>query len=150
MLTVSGKKMWQKIVIIVIILMFFQIALTTPTYAIDADVLVEPITALFANLGDGIMEIMQKTFLGIETSGAWIETSNGFWAKFLAIAAVVVIAVVSITAIVLSGGGALAICSAAAGLILKSTVGGIVVYHAMNILHIGEERNLFTRLLFNT
>lgn len=47
-----------------------------PAHAIDGDVLLEPITSLFANLGDGIMNIMQQTIMGMDSSGAWVEKSD--------------------------------------------------------------------------
>lgn len=63
-----NKKIWQKVIIIVLLLLLFQVIIVKPVHAIEGDVLLEPITGLFANLGDGIMEIMQKTFLDMDTS----------------------------------------------------------------------------------
>lgn len=144
----TNKKILQKMIIIVLFLLFFQLFASTPVHAAD-DTLLEPITGLFANLGDGIMEIMQKTFLGIETSGAWVEESSNLWLKILTIAAAVVIAVVAVIATIYSGGAALAIFMTAAGAVVKIAVGAAVVYFAVDTLHIGESRVLFTRLLPN-
>lgn len=138
------KKMRQKLIIIILLLLFFQCIPTTQTYAIESSVLVEPITSLFANLGDGIMEIMQKTFLGIQTSGAWIEIDSGFWERLLAIAMVIVIAVIAVISVVFSGGTTLAVIGAVFGYVVRTTIGVTVVYFSMKVLHIGEERNIFT------
>ena len=144
-----NKKILPKIIILVLFLLVFQIFAGMPVHAAD-DTLLEPITGLFANLGDGIMEIMQKTFMGIETSGAWVEESSNLWLKILTIAAAVVIAVVAVIATIYSGGAALAIFMTAAGAVVKIAAGAAVVYFAVDTLHIGESRILFTRLLFNT
>lgn len=138
MLNIADKKILQKVIIILVVLLFFQFVSSAPVYAIDADVLIEPVTGLFANLGDGIMEIMQKTFLGIETSGAWVEDNSVNWSKILLIAAIVVIAVVSIAGIIMSGGGTLTICVSVAGFLLRNSIKAVIVFHVMNKLHIGE------------
>ena len=57
----TNKKVWQKIVLVMLILLLMQFFIGKPAHAIDGDVLLEPITSLFANLGDGIMNIMQQT-----------------------------------------------------------------------------------------
>ena len=50
----TNKKVWQKIVLVMLILLLMQFFIGKPAHAIDGDVLLEPITSLFANLGDGI------------------------------------------------------------------------------------------------
>ena len=79
----TNKKIWQKLVIILLVLLFFQVFFSTPVHAITGDILLEPITGLFANLGDAIMGIMQKTFLQTESSGAWVEEKSNVWLKVL-------------------------------------------------------------------
>ena len=138
----TNKKILPKIIIIVLFLLVCQLFINVPVHAAD-DTLLEPITGLFANLGDGIMEIMQKTFLGIETSGAWVEESSNLWLKILTIAAAIVIAVVAVIATIYSGGAALAIFMTAAGAVVKIFAGAAVVYFAVDKLHIGESRFLF-------
>ena len=148
---IKNKKILPKLIIILLLLLLFQFVCSTPVHAVDGDILVEPITSLFANLGDGIMEIMQRTFLGIETSGAWVEIGNGnLWTKILIIAGTILIAVVAVIAVVYSAGTALAIFMTAAGAVVKIFTGGAIVYFATDLLRIGTDRNLFTGILFNT
>lgn len=139
----TNKKILPKIIIVLLLLLLFQVFTSTPVQAAD-DTLLEPITGLFANLGDGIMEILQKTFLGAETSGAWVEENSNLWLKILTIAAAVVIAVVAVIATIYSGGAALAIFMTAVGAVVKIAAGAAVVYFAVDTLHIGESRILPT------
>lgn len=139
----TNKKILPKIIIVVLLLLVFQFFTSTPVQAGD-DTLLEPITGLFANLGDGIMEIMQKTFLHVETSGAWVETSSNLWLKILTIAAAVVIAVVAVIASIYSGGAAMAVFISIVGAVVKTAIGGLIVYYAVDTLHIGESRFLLT------
>ena len=75
----QNKKLWQKIVLILLIILLFKFVINIPTvHAADDGVLLEPITNLFANLGDGIMDIAQKTFMKTESSGAWVEDGRKF------------------------------------------------------------------------
>ncbi len=116
----TNKKIWQKIIILILIILFFQIFIPKPSHAIPGDVLLEPVTNLFANLGDGIMNIMQKTFMGMDTSGAWIEKGNAsFWRTIAIIGAAILAATIAVAAIVLSGGVGLAVFASAAGAVLK-------------------------------
>ena len=146
-----NKGIWQKIIIIILLLIFFQTILVTPVHAVPGDVLLEPITGLFANLGDGIMEIMQKTFFDVETSGAWVEESDEpFWGKIVLIAGAVILAVVSFAAVIYSGGLALSVITTALGAVVKISAVTFIIYHVQGKLHLGEERILFTRILFDT
>ena len=95
----TNKKIWQKIVIVLLIMLLFQIFIPKSSHAIVGDVLLEPITGLFANLGDGVMSIMQKTFMGMDASGAWVEESSNLWIIILTICAAVLIAVIAGVAI---------------------------------------------------
>ena len=133
----TNKKIWQKIVIVMLLILFFQLFATTPVHAIAGDVLLEPVTGLFANLGDAIMEIMQKTFLGIKTSGAWVEQSSNLWLKILTIAAAIIIAVVAVIATIYSGGSALYIFLTAFGAVVKIAAGATIAYFAVDKLYIG-------------
>lgn len=139
----TNKKIWQKIVIILLLLIFFQFIVGNPVHAIDGDVLLEPITSLFANLGDGIMEIMQKTIMGMETSGAWVEKTSNLWLKILIIAAAIVVATVAVASIVLSAGVSLTVIATAAGAVIKITGGALIALFAVETLHLGESRILF-------
>lgn len=141
----TNKKVWQKIVLVMLILLLMQFFIGKPVHALPGDTLLEPVTSLFANLGDGIMEIMQKTIMGMDSSGAWIEKDNGLWAKIAIIGLAILAACVAVAAIVLSGGAALTIVATAAGAVLKIAGIAIVVYFAASVTHFGEERILFAR-----
>lgn len=135
----TNKKVWQKIVLVMLILLLMQFFIGKPAHAIDGDVLLEPITSLFANLGDGIMNIIQQTIMGIDSSGAWVEKSdNSFWIKLAIIAVAIVAAVVSVIAIVYTGGAALAVLATSAGAVLKIAGVAVAVYFAASIVHFGE------------
>lgn len=141
----QNKRIWQKIVLIVLIFLLFQFVTTKPVHALPGDTLLEPVTSLFANLGDGIMDIMQKTIMGMDASGAWIEKDNGLWAKIAIIGLAILAACVAVAAIVLSGGAALTIVATAVGAVLKIAGIATVVYFAASVTHFGEERILFAR-----
>lgn len=134
----TNRKIWQKIIIVILIVLTFQIFIPKPAHAIPGDVLLEPVTNLFANLGDGIMNIMQRTFMGMETSGAWVETSSNLWLKILVIAAAILVATVAIAATILSGGAALTIVLGVASAVVKIGIGTAVAFFAVDTLHFGE------------
>lgn len=140
----QNKKIWQKIVLVILIFLLFQFFTSKPVHAIPGDTLLEPVTSLFANLGDGIMDIMQKTIMGMETSGAWVEESSGLWVKILTIAAAIVIATVAVAAIVLSGPFSLTILATAIGAVVKIGIGASIAFFAVSTIHLGEKRFLFT------
>lgn len=133
----QNKRIWQKIVIILLLLLLFQFLINKPVHAKEATLL-EPVTSLFANLGDGIMEIMQKTFCNVDSSGAWVETDSNIWAKILTIAIGIAIAVTIIAASVLTAGAAsFAIVAATAGAVIKVAGGTLVAYFAVDTLKFG-------------
>lgn len=135
----TNKKIWQKIVLVMLILLLMQFFIGKPAHAIDGDVLLEPITSLFANLGDGIMNIMQQTIMGMDSSGAWVEKSDtSFWIKLAIIAGAIVAAVVSTIAIIYSGGAALTVIASLAGAYLKIAGVTVAVYFVASIVHFGE------------
>lgn len=138
----TNKKIWQKIVIILLIFLLFQIFIPKPTHAIVGDVLLEPVTSLFANLGDGIMNILQKTIMGMDASGVWIEDSSNLWTKILIVVAAIVIATVAVVATIYTGGAALTIIASAIGAVVKIGIGAAVAYFAVSITHFGGKRIL--------
>lgn len=145
-----NKKIWQKIILVILIFLLFQFITTKPVHAIPGDTLLEPVTSLFANLGDGIMEIMQKTIMGMETSGAWIEESSNLWLKIAIIGTAILAACVAVAAIVLSGGAALTVIASAAGALLKIAGVATIVYFTASVIHFGQDRILFARLSINS
>lgn len=142
----TNKKIWQKIVIILLIFLLFQIFIPKSSHAIEGDVLLEPVTSLFANLGDGIMNILQKTIMGMDASGVWIEDSSNVWLKILIVVGAILIATVAVIATIYTGGAALTIIASAIGAVVKIAVGAAVAYFAVSITHFGGKRILFTRI----
>ena len=140
----TNKKLWQKIAIILLILFIFQFFIPKPTHAIVGDVLLEPVTSLFANLGDGIMNILQKTIMGMDASGVWVEDSSNVWLKILIIVAAIVIATVAVIATIYTGGAALTIIASAIGAVVKIAAGAAVAYFAVSVTHFGGKRILLT------
>lgn len=143
----TNKKIWQKIVIILLIFLLFQIFIPKSSHAIEGDVLLEPVTSLFANLGDGIMNILQKTIMGMDASGVWIEENNGeLWMKILIVVAAIVIATIAVIATIYTGGAALTVIYSALGAVVKIGLGAAVAYFAVSITHFGGKRILFARI----
>ena len=146
----TNKKIWQKIVIILLVLLFFQLFIPKQTHAIEADVLLEPVTNLFANLGDGIMNILQKTIMGMDASGVWIEENSEVWLKILIVVAEIVIATIAVIATIYSGGAALTIIFSSIGAVVKIAGVAAVAYFAVSVTHFGGKRILFTRVQIDT
>lgn len=139
----TNKKMWQKIVIILLLLLFFQFFIPKQTHAIEGDVLLEPVTSLFANLGDGIMNILQKTIMGMDASGVWVEDTSNVWLKILIIVGAILIATIAVIATIYTGGAALTIIASAIGAVVKIAAGAAVAYFAVSVTHFGGKRILF-------
>lgn len=135
----TSKEIWQKILVLVLIIFAFQFATSQPVHAMPGDTLLEPVTSLFANLGDGIMNIMQKTIMKMETSGAWVEESSGLWAKILVIAAAIVAATIAVASVILSGGAALSVIVGVASAVIKIGMGAAVAFFAVTVTHFGSE-----------
>lgn len=133
----QNKKTWQKIVIILLLLLLFQFVIGRPVEA-KAGTLLEPVTSLFANLGDGIMEILQKTFLNVDSSGAWVEADSNLWAKILTIAIGVALATVAIASVIISGGASLTIIASLVGAVIKIAAGTAIAYFAVSVTNFGS------------
>lgn len=56
----TNKKVWQKLLIIFLIIILFQAVFMKPAHAVDADILLKPITGLFVGLADALESVMQK------------------------------------------------------------------------------------------
>ena len=139
----TNKKMWQKIVIILLLLLFFQFFIPKQTHAIEGDVLLKPVPSLFANLGDGIMNILQKTIMGMDASGVWVEDTSNVWLKILIIVGAILIATIAVIATIYTGGAALTIIASAIGAVVKIAAGAAVAYFAVSVTHFGGKRILF-------
>lgn len=139
----TNKKIWQKIVIVLLIMLLFQIFIPKSSHAIVGDVLLEPITSLFANLGDGVMNVLQKTIMGMDASGVWVEDSSNVWLKIIIVVGAILIATIAVIATIYTGGAALTIIASAVGAVVKISAGAAVAYFAVSITHFGGKRILF-------
>ena len=134
----TNKKTWQKLMILLLIIILFQFVFVKPVQAGVFSVALEPITGLFARLGDGIMEIMQRTFLNMDSSGAWIEEKNNFWPTLIIAVVAIALTVLTVASAVASGGMSLTIFLAVAGSVIKIAGGAAIAFFAVNTLHVGS------------
>ena len=82
---------------------------------------------------------MQKTFLKMDTSGAWVEEKSNLWLNILIAVAVIAIAVIAVAATIASAGVSLTIILAAAGAVIKIGAGAAIAFYAVNTLHLGSD-----------
>lgn len=139
-------RMLKKILIIILLIVSFQFIVNIPAYAADNNVLLGPVLELFARLGDGIMNIMQKTFMGMDASGVWVTDQNSLWLKILIVVAAIAIATIAVIATIYTGGAALTIISTMIGAVVKIGAGAAVAYFAVSVTHFGEGRFFLTRI----
>lgn len=109
----TNKKVWQKLLIIFLIIILFQAVFMKPAHAVDADILLKPITGLFVGLADALESVMQKIALGINESLFEIKEGDvKFWANFLIIGAFIVGTAIAIVAAIPSGGASVGVWAA--------------------------------------
>ena len=104
---IHNMKLWQKIVIVFLLVIVFNTIIVKPVHAdVSADILVKPITGLFVGIADSIESTMQKIAIGVDESLVHIETNKiaTFWANFLVIGAFIVGTAIAIIAAVPTGG----------------------------------------------
>lgn len=106
----TNKKIWEKVLLALIFVMLFQFAVMEPVQADAVEFvgkLTSPILSLFVTLGDGVMNILHSTIMGVSNPLLHAETDSGFWDVFKNVIAAIVTAACVIGAIVASGGLAL-------------------------------------------
>ena len=136
-----NKGMLKKIIVALLLILSFQILVNIPVHAAgDDSVLLGPVLGLFARLGDGIMNIMQKTFMDMDASGVWVNVGNNTWLKILIAVVAIAIATVAVIATIYTGGAALTVLSTAIGAVIKIGAGAAVAYFAVSVTHFGEGR----------
>lgn len=59
----TSKKIWKKIVVILVVLLLFQIIAVKPVHAFDGGVLLEPVMTLFVSIGDAVMAVVQDILM---------------------------------------------------------------------------------------
>lgn len=105
----TNKKIWQKIIIIFLIILLSKFMFSMPVHAaVDGDVLLDPVMKLFVSLGDAIMSIMQDIMLQQGGEGGEslikIDGDSGFWSAIIVAAVFVLGTAVAIIAAIPSGG----------------------------------------------
>ena len=106
---ITNKKVWQKLLIIFLIIILFQAVFMKPAHAVDADILLKPITGLFVGLADALEGVMQKIVLGVDESLFEIKNGSDFWANVIVIGLFIVGAAVAIFAAIPTGGASLGV-----------------------------------------
>lgn len=105
---IHNMKLWQKIVIVFLLVILFSTIVVKPVQAaVEADILLKPITGLFVGLADALEGVMQKIVLGVDESLLHVNNSeNGvdFLANFLVIGAFVLGTAIAIVTAIPSGG----------------------------------------------
>ena len=133
----TNKRLLKKIVIALLLILSFQFLVNVPVHASGDNVLLGPVLELFARLGDGIMNIMQKTFMDMDASGVWVNDGNATWIKMLVAVIAIALAIVAAVAIIYTGGWSLTIVYTAVGAVVKSLAVGAVAYFAVSVAHFG-------------
>lgn len=124
----TNKKIWEKVILALLFVMLFQFAVMQP---VQADVvefagkLTSPILSLLVTLGDGIINILHTTIMGVDTPLIHVESDAAWWEIFSKIASAVITVACVIGAVVATGGLAL-------------ILGGIAVFSAASYLMGGD------------
>ena len=119
----ANKKFWKKIVIIFVLIDLFMFAKPTSVRAEDLGIggsLMKPICSFTVGICDGIINVIHKVIMGVNTPLLRINLDTGFWWKLL-IVIVAVIAIVGAVAIFIHSGGV------AAPLLFKA-LGKVIIY----------------------
>ena len=100
-----NKKLWQKLLIVFIVIIVLNAIFVKPVHAVSADILLKPITGLFVGLADALEGVAQKVVLGVDESLIEIKDNGAdFWANVLVIGAFIVGTALAIVAAIPSGG----------------------------------------------
>lgn len=107
----TNKTIWKKIAIVLIFIILFQAIATNPAVAkSDGDVLegggklLKPIFSLLVTVGDGIMNILHSSIMGIDESLIKVDTKAEWWKTLITVISVIITVACIIGAIILSGG----------------------------------------------
>lgn len=89
---ILNMKLWQKIVIVFLLVILFNTIVVKPVQAaVEADILLKPITGLFVGLADALEGVMQKIVLRVDESLIEVkDTPTNFFVNVLVIGAFIV------------------------------------------------------------
>ena len=106
----TNQSIWKKMVIILLIVLLFNALFVKPVHASSEDVLegggklLKPIFSLLVTVGDGIINVLHSSIMGVDESLIVVDNESTFWNILkIGFAAFVTIGCV-IGAIILSGG----------------------------------------------
>lgn len=127
----TNKKIWEKIILALLFVMLFQFAVMKP---VEADVvefggkLLSPVMSLLVSLGDGVINILHSTIVGVDTPLIHVDTDDSIWTMVLKFAAAVITVACVLGAFVATGGLALILGGVAFVSISSQMMGGNVVF----------------------
>ena len=125
----TNKKIWSKIVIVLIFVLVFQFIVTKPSVAEDSwpiefgGKLLSPIMSLVVTIGDAVVGELHKSIMGVDTSLLHAELGSTIWEILGRIFVVILAAAVAVGLFLLTG-----------GLIGPLLVGIAVGYYGMQVV----------------
>ena len=128
----TNKKIWQKIIIVFLIILLSKFMFSMPVHAEEnGNVLLDPVVNLFVSLGDAIMAIMQDIMLQQGGEGGEslikIDGDSGFWSAVIVAAVFILGTAIAIIAAIPSGGSSvLAWVGFTASAVLTIVVSGTI------------------------
>ena len=93
----TNKKIWQKILVVIVLFVFVSFTCIKPVQAGWLELtgkLFEPILSFFVAIGDVLIDFLQNSILGLGNAFLVIDRGNDFWSWVCA--AIAVIAVIGI------------------------------------------------------
>lgn len=139
----TNQSIWKKIVIVLLIVLLFNVLLIKPVHAgsdSDNDVLegggklLKPIFSLLVTVGDGIVNVLHSSIMGVDESLIVVNNENEAWSILKTIIAIVVTAACIIGAILLSGG-----IGAILGAVAVLSIGSSVLFGSNFIVKLEDE-----------
>lgn len=109
----TNKKIWSKIIIVLVFVLLLEFIVTKPTLAADDDgygiggVLLSPIMSLIVSLGDGIMTVAHDAIMGVSSPLIQIDMGSTWWEIVGRIFIWIIAAAISVVIIATGIGGIL-------------------------------------------
>ena len=109
----TNQSIWKKIVMALLIVLLFNVLVMKPVQAgsdSDNDVLegggklLKPIFSLLVTVGDGIINVLHASIMGVDETLIIVDNESTFWSTIKTIIAIYITVGCIIGAIVLSGG----------------------------------------------
>lgn len=125
----QNKNLFKKLILILVLITIVSFCIPKGVSAKNDGIggkLLNPIMSLFVSLGDGIMTLLQKMVLEVDETLIPINSSAGFWSKFIIVILTIAAVSVILTAAIFSAGTA-TVALAAAGTILKGITVAVVL-----------------------